>query len=223
VPSPIGYQAFCPVGAALNAVGERWALLIVRDLLLGPRRYSELQAGLGGIGTDILAARLRSLQECGVVQRTGHGRERRYELTDTGYDLMPVIRELAYWGAARCKLPSDLSEIPLRVPLTSMLLGVDVYQAHATGVYDLRVEDEAVRFEIEDGHLCAASDAARPAVVISLTRLGLRALLMGTRASEIEANGDVIIEGGVRRGRALLDALSRPLLLAELRSQLAAR
>ena len=67
------YQTFCPVGAALNVVGERWALLIVRDLFLGPRRYSELLKGLGGIPTDILAARLRTLQEQGVVQT---GRER---------------------------------------------------------------------------------------------------------------------------------------------------
>jgi len=223
VPSPIGYQAFCPVGAALNAVGERWALLIVRDLLLGPRRYSQLQAGLGGVGTDILAARLRSLQEHGVVQQTGRGRERRYELTDAGYDLRPVIRQLADWGAARCELPSDLSKIPPRVPLTSMLLGVDVYPAQAAGVYDLWVEDEVVHFEIEDGHLRAANEAAPKAVTITVTRLGLRALLLGTRASEIEANGDVTIEGGIRRGRALLDALRRPLLLGELRSQLAAR
>src|SRR5262249_59672844 len=56
VASPLAYQSFCPVGAALNVVGERWALLIVRDLLLGPRRYSELLTGLGGIGTAILPA-----------------------------------------------------------------------------------------------------------------------------------------------------------------------
>src|SRR5690348_9817382 len=67
VASPVGYQSCCPVGAALSGVGERWALLVVRDLLLGPRRYSELLAGLGGIGTDILAARLRTLREHGVV------------------------------------------------------------------------------------------------------------------------------------------------------------
>src|SRR6266536_3251371 len=84
VASPVGYQSFCPVGAALNVVGERWALLIVRDLLFGPRRYSELLNGLGGIGTDILAARLRTLQEHGVVQQVGEGRAQRYELIEAG-------------------------------------------------------------------------------------------------------------------------------------------
>ena len=82
--SPLAYQSFCPTGAALNVVGERWALLVVRDLLLGPRRYSELLSGLGGIGTDILAARLRTLQEHGVVRQVGEGRSRRYELTESG-------------------------------------------------------------------------------------------------------------------------------------------
>ena len=82
--SPVGYQTFCPVGAALNVVGERWALLIVRDLFLGPRRYSELLRGLGGIPTDILAARLRTLRQEGIVRQVGEGRTQRYELTESG-------------------------------------------------------------------------------------------------------------------------------------------
>ena len=121
--SPIGYQTFCPVGSALNVVGERWALLIVRDLLLGPRRYSELLSGVGGIGTDILAARLRTLQEHGVVRQVGRGRAQRYELTESGQALRPVLTELARWGAERLRLPADPSQIPPRVPLTSMLVG----------------------------------------------------------------------------------------------------
>ena len=102
--SPVGYQAFCPVGAALNVVGERWALLIVRDLFLGPRRYSELLKGLGGIPTDILAARLRTLQEQGVVRQVGEGRARGYELTESGQALGPVLRELGRWGSGPARV-----------------------------------------------------------------------------------------------------------------------
>src|SRR5262249_16850361 len=123
VASPVGYQTFCPVGAALNVVGERWALLIVRDLFLGPRRYSELLKGVGGIPTDILAARLRTLQEQGIVRQVGTGRAQRYELTESGQALGPVLRELGRWGADRLRLPDDPAEIPTRVPLTSLLLG----------------------------------------------------------------------------------------------------
>src|SRR6185312_2383854 len=117
--APVDYQSFCPAGAALNVIGERWALLIVRDLLLGPRRYSDLLSGLGGVGTDILAARLRTLQEHGIVQQVGEGRGRRYELTASGQELRPVLREQSRWGADRLRLPADPSQMPVRVPLTS--------------------------------------------------------------------------------------------------------
>jgi len=110
--SPVGYQTFCPVGAALNVVGERWALLIVRDLFLGPRRYSELQKGLGGIPTDILAARLRTLQTEGVVRQAGEGRAQRYELTESGQALGPVLRSSAAGEPTGSSFPPTLPRFP---------------------------------------------------------------------------------------------------------------
>ena len=158
MPSPLAYQSFCPAGAALNVVGERWALLVVRDLLLGPRRYSELLSGLGGIGTDILAARLRTLQEHGVVRQVGAGRSQRYELTESGRALQPVLRELSRWGADRLRLPADPSQIPTRVPLTSLLIGATGLPRQANGVYEVRVDDEAVHVEVTAGQVHAAPD-----------------------------------------------------------------
>jgi DNA-binding HxlR family transcriptional regulator len=221
MPSPIGYQSFCPVGAALNVVGERWALLVVRDLLLGPRRYSELVNGLGGIGTDILAARLRTLQEHGIVRQVGDGRGRRYELTESGEALRPVLTELARWGADKLRLPADPSEIPPRVPLTSLLLGVGTYPRQGHGIFELRVEDEIVRVEIDGGGVHAAPDG-EPDAAIELARPGLRALILGARASEIEQSGDVSIRGDRRRAHALLNALTGPPLLTGLRRQIEA-
>lgn len=218
--TPVGYQSFCPVGAALNVVGERWALLIVRDLLLGPRRYSELLSGLGGIGTDILAARLRTLREHGIVRQVGEGRVRRYELTDSGRALRPVLVELSRWGADRLRLPDDPVEIPLRVPLTSLLIGASALPRRAAGGYELRVEDEAVRVDVADGEVHAAREG-EPATTIALTRAGLRGLIVGASASELEQDGDLSIDGDRRRAHALLDALSGPPLLAGLRAQLA--
>jgi DNA-binding HxlR family transcriptional regulator len=217
--SPVGYQSFCPVGAALNVVGERWALLVVRDLFLGPRRYSELLAGLGGIGTDILAARLRTLQEHGIVRQRGEGRAQRYELTESGEALGPVLRELARWGADRLRLPADPSEIPIRVPLTSLLLGGAPYPRRANGAYEVRVEDEVVRVDVDAGQIRAAPDS-EPAATIELTRPGLRALILGARASDIEQSGDLSIQGDRRRAHVVLDTLTGPPLLAGLRPQL---
>jgi DNA-binding HxlR family transcriptional regulator len=221
VASPVGYQTFCPVGAALNVVGERWALLIVRDLILGPRRYSELQKGLGGIPTDILAARLRKLQEQGIVRQVGEGRARRYELTESGQALGPVLRELGRWGADRLELPADPSEIPTRVPLTSLLLGGAPYPRQANGAYEVHVADETVRVEVEAGQIHAAPDAD-PDTTIELTRPGMRALIVGARASEIETTGDLSVKGNRRRAHALLNTLTGPARLAALRPQLKA-
>jgi len=219
--SPVGYQTFCPVGAALNVVGERWALLIVRELFLGPRRYSELLKGLGGIPTDILAARLRTLQEEGVVRQVGEGRGRRYELTESGQALGPVLRELGQWGADRLKLPANPAEIPTRVPLTSLLLGGAPYPRQANGEYEVRVEEETVRVEIVAGQIQAAPDS-EPDTTIELNRSGMRALIVGARAPEIEQVGDLSIQGNRRRAHAFLNTLTGPPRLAALRQQLEA-
>jgi DNA-binding HxlR family transcriptional regulator len=219
--APVGYQTFCPVGAALNVVGERWALLIVRDLFLGPRRYSELLKGLGGVPTDILAARLRILQEHGVVRRTGTGRAQRYELTDAGQALGPVLRELGRWGGDRVMLPADTAEIPTRVPLTSLLLGGAPYPRSAEGEYEVRVGDETVRVSVAGGEIHAAADS-EPATTLQLTRAGMRDLILGARASQIEAAGDLTIRGDRRRAHAFLNTITGPSRLAGLRRQLEA-
>lgn len=220
--SPVGYQTFCPVGAALNVVGERWALLIVRDLFLGPRRYSDLLKGLGGIPTDILAARLRTLQKQGIVRRAGSGRAQRYELTESGRALGPVLRELGRWGADRLELPDDPSQIPPRVPLTSLLLAGAPYPRKANGEYEVRVEEEAVRVDVDAGQISAAPDS-EPDTTIELTRAGMRALILGAAAADIEQTGDLSIQGNRRRAHALLDTLTGPQRLAALRPQLEAR
>jgi DNA-binding HxlR family transcriptional regulator len=92
------YGQFGGVTRALELVGERWALLIVRDLLVGPRRYGELAGGLPRIPSNILAARLKELQAAGVIRRAPHSRVIVYELTPYGRELEPVVLALGAWG-----------------------------------------------------------------------------------------------------------------------------
>ena len=92
------YGQYCGVTRALELVGERWAMLIVRDLLVGPRRYGELADGLPRIPTNILAARLKELQAAGVIRRAPRSRIVVYELTDYGRELEPVVLALGAWG-----------------------------------------------------------------------------------------------------------------------------
>ena len=92
------YGQYGGITQALELVGERWALLIIRDLLVGPRRYSELAAGLPRIPTNILATRLKELQAAGVLRRVPHSRVIVYELTPYGIELEPVVLGLGAWG-----------------------------------------------------------------------------------------------------------------------------
>jgi DNA-binding HxlR family transcriptional regulator len=92
------YGQYCGVTRALELVGERWALLIVRDLLVGPRRYGELAEGLPRIPTNILATRLKELQAAGILRRAPRSRVIVYELTPYGRELEPVVLALGAWG-----------------------------------------------------------------------------------------------------------------------------
>src|SRR5687767_14976263 len=89
------YGQYCGLAKALDHIGDRWTLLIVRELLLGPRRYSQIRAALPGIATNLLAERLRNLESDGMVRRNGDGA---YELTAFGRGLEEAIHSLVRWG-----------------------------------------------------------------------------------------------------------------------------
>src|SRR6476469_7240593 len=107
------YEQYCPMAHALDLVGDRWALLVIRELMHGPKRYTDLVEHLHGIGTNILAARLRDLEAHGVVSRRTlppPAASKIYELTGYGRDLRPAMRELALWGARSLGPPASATE-----------------------------------------------------------------------------------------------------------------
>jgi DNA-binding HxlR family transcriptional regulator len=108
------YDQYCPVAHALALVGERWNLLVVLELMHGPKRYTDLVEHLPGIGTNILADRLRDLEQAGIVSKRKlppPAASRVYELTEYGLGLRPVIRELALWGARSLGPPTAEDEL----------------------------------------------------------------------------------------------------------------
>lgn len=92
------YHQHCGLARALDRLGERWTLLIVRELLLGSRRYSQLLDSLDGITTNLLALRLKEMEENEIVAKSGSGPSTRYQLSSRGEQLEPVVMELARWG-----------------------------------------------------------------------------------------------------------------------------
>jgi DNA-binding HxlR family transcriptional regulator len=149
------YAQYCPVAHALELVGERWSLLIIRELITGPKRYTDLGAALPGIGTNILAARLKDLERVGVVQKRQlppPAAAKVYELTPYGEELREPLYALGRWGARSLGPPR---------PDDRLAPGwlVNAVRATCTGgclpekVVELHVDDEAVTARFEDGEL----------------------------------------------------------------------
>jgi DNA-binding HxlR family transcriptional regulator len=109
------YDQYCPIAHALGLVGERWSLLIIRELMQGPKRYTDLAGSLPGIGTNILAGRLKELEAGGIITKRHLEppfASQVYELTEYGLGLKPVMRELALWGIRSIGPPQDDDEFP---------------------------------------------------------------------------------------------------------------
>ena len=165
------YDQYCAVARALDVVGERWTLLLVRELLTGPKRFKDLLDGLPGIGTTLLAARLKDLEGHGVVRRATlppPAGSRVYELTDLGRLLEPVIMALSRWGLRLLGAPrreEDLQPGWAMVALQSTLKPPMAGGPRET--YEFRVDDEVFHVKIEgDGAEIRQGPAADPDLIV---------------------------------------------------------
>jgi len=190
------YGQFCGLAHALELVGERWALLIVRDLVLGPKRFTDLHRGLRRIPTNILSARLKELEAAGVIRRRLLPRPAAgvaYELTEYGQELEDVVLRLGLWGAKslRDPLPVDI------VTTDSLILALRAtFQPEAArelrAGFELRVGEIVVHARVEHGALEAGEGPlAEPDLVIE-TGPAIRALLCGELSP-----GDAVESGSV--------------------------
>jgi DNA-binding HxlR family transcriptional regulator len=149
------YDQFCPIAHALSLVGERWALLVVRELLNGPKRYTDLVQGLPGIGTNILAARLRDLEEAGIVQKRKlppPAASTVYELTPYGAELNESLYALARWGARTLGPPKPGDELDDEWGLNAIPALFNPERAgDLTATWVLEVGDDVFSARIADG------------------------------------------------------------------------
>lgn len=177
------YGQYCGLARALELVGDRWALLIVRDLLVGPRRFSELEQDLSGLSSSVLAARLKELEAVGVVQREVLPRPEsgfHYVLTEFGRDLGPAVKQFARWGA-RALGPPQPGEVVTQDSLVMALR--TIFRPEKAGGrrcgYEVRVGEAVVHVRVADARAEAAPGPLPEADMVIDARPGLRALLAG--------------------------------------------
>ncbi|HEY7560656.1 MAG TPA: helix-turn-helix domain-containing protein [Gaiellaceae bacterium] len=189
------YDLYCPVAHALGLVGERWALLVVLELMHGPKRYTDLADQLPGIGTNILASRLRDLETHGIVTKRTlppPAASRVYELTEYGRGLKPAIRELAVWGARSLGPPTD--EDDLFPGWLANALDTVLAPLAPPGRFEFRVGDEVA--SLVDGD-ARSGPVENPDVVVEGDPEGIYYMFVDRRLDQVAVEGD----------RALLEQL----------------
>ncbi len=204
------YGQSCSVAGALDRIGERWSLLIVRELLLGPLRFSDLARGVGGAPTDVLTKRLRDLEADGIVGRRQldpPAAATVYELTELGKDLEPLLLELGRWGLNFFQIEDAAGIEPSWLPNSLRVILRPPADARLT--IQLRSEGQAFRLRIEDGAIVAErGQAADPDLALSGSPRDVLAALVAGEAGEdgVEIEGD---RGALEQLRAMVNLPDR--------------
>jgi DNA-binding HxlR family transcriptional regulator len=195
----------CGIARALDLVGERWSLLIVRELVFGAKRFSDLRVALGA-SPNVLSQRLDELEAAAVVRRRQTGGAL-YELTDFGRELRPLLVLLGRWGARSLHRPAgQLGVDALMLALEATFLPARASELRAS--YELRLGEERFAAQIEGGALSIARGSpARPDVVIETDPETLRAVVFGDRKL---AGAALEIRGDQRLARAFFRLFARP-------------
>lgn len=197
------YSDSCGVARALDLIGERWALLLIRDLLLGPKRFTDLRAGLPHIGPDVLSQRLRELEQAGLVVRETlppPAASRVYRLTARGAALEPVVIELGRWGseAPFPTTPGELSPDSLALALKT------TFSPAAAGSLELTValslDGQPFQLRVAGGQLALArGTAVHPELTISAGTGALTQVLWHGRPLGDAVRSEEIAVTGSRR------------------------
>lgn len=183
------YHQYCGVARGLDLVGDRWTLLVVRDLLLGPMRFTDLHDSLVGIGTNLLSARLRQMEAAGIVSRAvlpPPAGSSVYQLTERGQELEPVVMAIGAWGS-QClgdRRPDDVMSVRSYLLAMRALCRLEV-DADRLDVFELRIEDQV--FEVRAGGgrcVTRAGGADDASAVLAMDLETLDAILLGGLTAE---------------------------------------
>lgn len=207
------YGQYCGLAGALDLVGERWTLLIVRELMSGPKRYTDLADGLPGIGTSLLARRLAKLEQGEVIERRllpPPAAATVYELAPAGRELAAALAPLIAWGLRHAvpEAPGDRRfnaawcVLPLTQPADPLAL------AGIEATYEFRIRDSSALLRVHDGHAeLLPPGTAAPDATISMDPATVAALGAGRRSiGEAAADGAIAVDGDLDAAGALFAA-----------------
>ncbi|MEA2197968.1 MAG: hypothetical protein QOJ25_2019 [Solirubrobacteraceae bacterium] len=200
MPSKRTYGDPCGIARALDLIGERWALLVVRELVLGPKRFTDLRTGLPNLSPDVLAQRLRDLEEAGIVRRRTlppPAAARVYELTGWGRELEPVLLALGRWGS-RAPFPPGEAELGVDALIVALQTTFDPAAAdRQAATYELRLGGQTFTARVAEGRLEVARGTPEdPDAVIETDPATLTAVLWhGHWRAEAERDGAMTISG----------------------------
>jgi len=200
------YDQYCPIAQALDTLGERWALLIVRELLAGPRRYTDLHADLPGVSTDVLASRLKELETDGLVSRrrlASPANAQVYELTARGRAVLPVLTALAEWGGPLLDEPKPTDAVRAHwyaLPLLRHFLPRRAPARATTSNVEVRVEEGVFHLDLDpDRPGYQDGPAEGPGAQLTLDPASAVALVQGRTGLR-----DALATGGARLSGATL-------------------
>ena len=212
------YEDACGIARSLDVIGERWALLVVRELVFGPKRFTDLREGLRGISQNVLSQRLRDLESAGIVQRIVLGppaSTKAYELTALGQALEPVLVAMSRWGALTPVEPGlEMSNDAFALALKSLFAPADPESHRFIG----RVRVNLVRdaFDIEataDAIDVRRAAGADPALVIEGAESAVRAVMFQRRGlDDAIEQGELSVDGDRAKAAAFLERFVRPRL-----------
>lgn len=197
------YGQYCGFSRALELVGERWALLILRDLFVSPKRFSDLQRGLPGIPSNVLTARLKELEDSGIVQRRAMPRPPggvAYELTDDGKGLEPAVVELSRWGARHLGEPRA-HEIVTEDSMI-MALRTTFRRDAARGVratYELHFGDIVIHAIVKNSAVSVGKGAVENPDLIIEAGPGIRAVMAQEITADEAVKAKIVRLSGDRR------------------------
>ena len=195
------YGDGCAIARALDVVGERWALLVVRELLLGPKRYTDLRRGLPNASPNVLSQRLGELERAGVLRRRKlppPAGSRVYELTDWGRELEEIVVSLGRWGARSPTPPDDAPIVSADSIILALRARFDPGAAHGLRAsYELRLGEDHFRIDVADDRIQVARGSAdQPDATIDTDPDTINAVLWGDQSlADAQRSGTITIEG----------------------------